>query len=229
MRRLRPRDLEQQRALAAALDRRQAAVPPMLLRRLPRRPDGRDSGRRPARGALTGPKGPWTLFLEAIAATFTGFGRFRQPIGALALVALGFFAARFTGSHAPTRPSPSPVRASPSDDVFATVRSVQPDSAGSVQIAFDETRRRVVTGSMEDQNIQRLLLAAAHEDNPAVRVESVDLLQPGRIHRSARRAAQCRGPRFQPRRPPEGARRPEAAGRRSRSPQDALSGAAERR
>ena len=30
---------------------------------------------------------------------------------------------------------------------------------------------------MEDQNIQRMLLAAAHEDNPDVRVESVDLLK----------------------------------------------------
>ena len=30
---------------------------------------------------------------------------------------------------------------------------------------------------MNDGNIQRLLLAAAHEDNPAVRVESVDLLR----------------------------------------------------
>ena len=30
---------------------------------------------------------------------------------------------------------------------------------------------------MDDQNIQRLLLTAAREDNPAVRVESVDLLK----------------------------------------------------
>jgi hypothetical protein len=57
------------------------------------------------------------------------------------------------------------------------VRSVEPDSSGRVQIAFDETRRRVVSGPTGDRDIQRLLLAAAREDNPAVRVESVDLLK----------------------------------------------------
>jgi HEAT repeat protein len=46
-----------------------------------------------------------------------------------------------------------------------------------VQIAFDETRRRVLSGPAGDRDIQRLLLAAAREDNPAVRVESVDLLK----------------------------------------------------
>ena len=61
--------------------------------------------------------------------------------------------------------------------MFATVRDVKPDSAGRVQIAYDETRRRTVTGSMTDQGIQKLLLAAAREENPAVRVESVGLLQ----------------------------------------------------
>jgi hypothetical protein len=54
---------------------------------------------------------------------------------------------------------------------------VQPDNAGGVSISLDETRKRIVKGSMNDTNIQRLLLAAAHEDNPAVRVESVDLLR----------------------------------------------------
>jgi hypothetical protein len=107
-------------------------------------------------------------------------GRLRQPIGALALVAIGFFAARLSTTAPPsTSPSPSLLSSltSPTDDVFSTVRSVQPDSAGGVSIAFDETHRKVVKGRMDDSNIQRLLLAAAHEDNPAVRVESVDLLK----------------------------------------------------
>ncbi|MGA3241479.1 MAG: HEAT repeat domain-containing protein, partial [Bryobacteraceae bacterium] len=59
------------------------------------------------------------------------------------------------------------------------VRSVQPDSSGRVQISFDETRRRVVEGRMDDSSIQRLLLAASHEENPAVRVESMDILKAG--------------------------------------------------
>jgi hypothetical protein len=54
---------------------------------------------------------------------------------------------------------------------------VQPDTSGQVQIAYDETRRVVERGRVEDPNIQRLMLAGAHEENPAVRVESFDLLR----------------------------------------------------
>jgi HEAT repeat protein len=163
------REMERQRALAAALDRRSAEVPPALL----------DACRADLLAAIEGgaprfdqpAKGPWTLFLEALAATFTGFNRYRTPVGAVALVALGFFAARFTGAGLTAS------SLSPAGEVFSTVRSVQPDSSGHVQIAFDETRRRVVSGPTGDRDIQRLLLAAAREDNPAVRVESVDLLR----------------------------------------------------
>jgi len=166
------REMERQRTLAAALDRRQAEIPPRLLR----------DCRADLMAAIQGgapryerTKGPWTLFLEALGATFAGFTRVRQPVGAMALIAVGFFAARFTG----VTPGGGLTTAGvlPNDEVFSTVRSVQPDNRGRVQIAFDETRRKVISGSMEDGNIRRLLLAAAHEENPAVRVESVDLLK----------------------------------------------------
>ena len=166
------RELERQQVLAAALDRRQVEVPPLLLDEC--RTDLMAAIRGGAPRRVEPTKGPWTLFLEAIGATFTGLSRFRQPVGAVALVVLGFLAARFTGGGPATGPSPG---SQPSEDVFATVRSVQPDSSGHVQIAFDETRRRTISGSMEDNNIQRLLLAAAHDQNPAVRLDSVDLLR----------------------------------------------------
>jgi hypothetical protein len=168
-------ELEQQRRFAAALDRRQLDPPAALL------DECRDdllaaiAGGAPAPVAVKpAAKGPWALFLEAMAASFAGFGRLRQPVGALALVAVGFLAARFTGAPPGTAHIPA---APPSDQVFSTVRSVQPDSGGGVRIAFDETRRREVLGRMDDQNIQRLLLAGSREDNAAVRVESVDLLR----------------------------------------------------
>src|SRR5256885_15086852 len=64
------------------------------------------------------------------------------------------------------------------DAMVSSIRSVQPDKTGSVQISLDETRRRVVSGRLDDHNIQRLLMAAAREqDNPGVRVESVELLK----------------------------------------------------
>jgi len=162
--------LERQRQLAAALDRRRAEAPQFLLEDC--RADLMAAIQGGAPRADRKVKGPWTLFLEAIGSSFSGLDRFRQPVGAVALVALGFLAARFTVSG-PSQAAPG----APSDEVFATVRDVKPDSAGRVQIAYDETRRRTVTGSMTDQGIQKLLLAAAREENPAVRVESVGLLQ----------------------------------------------------
>jgi hypothetical protein len=170
------RQMDQQRALAAALDRRQVTVPPFLL----------ENCRADLVAAIQGgaprfekrQKGPWALFLEAMASTFAGMSRLRQPAGAVALIALGFFAARFSGTTTPNSPTAIPIGSSaPSDDVFATVRSVRSDPSGQVQIAYDETRRRTLAGRPDDQTIQKLLLAAAHEDNPAVRVESVDLLK----------------------------------------------------
>jgi hypothetical protein len=165
------RQMDRQKTLAAALDRRRAGLPPTLLE------DCRNDLMAAVQGGAPrmekADKGPWTLFLEALGSTFSSLTRLRQPIGALALLALGFFAARFTG----TTPAVPSSATSPSDEVFATVRSVQPDSAGRVQIAFDETRRRTLSGAMDNPNIQKLLRAAAQEQNPAVRVESVGLLK----------------------------------------------------
>jgi hypothetical protein len=164
-------ELERVRGLAAALTGHQAEVPATVLEEC--RADLRAAiqGGAP-HGVVSPPPGPWTLFLQAMRHSFSGMGRLRLPAGALAMLAIGFFAARFTGTGSGAPPAPLSA-----DQVFNTVRSVQPDSPGHVQIAFDETRRRVLSGRMEDQNIQRMLLAAAHEDNPDVRVQSVDLLK----------------------------------------------------
>jgi hypothetical protein len=172
------RELARQRALAAALDRRQIVAPQTLLADC--RSDLMAAIQGGAPRVEPAVKGAWRLFLDAMAASLngvlngvpggaplSGIARLRRPLGALALIAIGFFAARLINTAAP----------SATDDVYSTVRSVQPDHAGGVAISLDETRRKVVKGSMNDGNIQRLLLAAARDDNPAVRVESVDLLR----------------------------------------------------
>jgi hypothetical protein len=169
-------EMDRQRAMAAALDSRQLAVSPVLLENC--RADLAAAIQGGAPRAARVEKGPWTLFLEAVAATFAGVNRVRQPVGALAFVALGFFAARFIGPGLPA--IPGGVTGSsvlPSDDVFATVRSVRPDASGQVLISYDETRRRVLSGRPDDQAVQKLLLAAAHEENASVRVESMNLLK----------------------------------------------------
>jgi anti-sigma factor RsiW len=171
------REMERQRSVAAALDARRMDAPPDLLREC--RADLMAAVEGGAPRAARAEKNPWTLFLEAMGFTLHGMNRYRQPVGAVALMAIGFFAARFTGFWAPLQMAPSGVSTAGlgSDNVFSTVRSVQPDASGRVQIVLDETRRRVVSGAMDDRNIQRFLLEGVHEENTAVRMESVDLLK----------------------------------------------------
>ena len=169
------REMERQRSLAAAADTLAAEPPPRLLSECRADLMAAIQGGAPRREPS---KGPWTLFLEALGATFAGAVRLRQPAGAMALIALGFLSARFLGvTPAHSVSGLMTAGLASADEVFSTVRSVQPDRAGHVQIAFDETRRKVVSGSMEDPNIRHLLLAGVNEENAAVRVESVDLLK----------------------------------------------------
>ncbi len=160
-------ELERYRTLAAALARREAPVPPEMLAEC-RHDLMRSIYRAPAHAPRPG---AWVFFREGFAALFGSFARYRQPIGAVALLALGFFSARLT-MQKPSAPLPA------NDVVYSSIRSVQPAADGRVQIALDETRRRVISGSLEDTRIRGLLLAAVREeDNPAVRVESVDVLK----------------------------------------------------
>jgi hypothetical protein len=117
-----------------------------------------------------------------MAHSFGNLNRLRQPVGALALVAIGFFGARLVNQAGSSSSNPAVKLGdltAPLGDAYHTVRSVQPDPEhnGAVVITFDETRRNILRGRMEDPSVQRMLLAAAHEDNPAVRFESVDLLK----------------------------------------------------
>jgi hypothetical protein len=96
----------------------------------------------------------------------------RVPVGAMALVAFGWFA----GRYAPQRFS-GVSQAGVAEPMFSTVRSVEPDSSGRVQIAVDDIHRRVLTGSLQDPAIEALLLSAVREEsNPGVRVESISVL-----------------------------------------------------
>ena len=165
-------ELERHRALAAELDRHRLVPPPDLAAEC-RHELIRAIYREEAPAVRHRASDPWRLFREAFESLWHPGIRFTRPAGAVALVALGFFAARFVGS------GPAGLNlAGAAPDVVSSIRSVQPDNAGRVQIAVDETHRRVVSGRLDDQNIQRLLLAAAREqDNPGVRVESVELLK----------------------------------------------------
>jgi hypothetical protein len=165
---------DRQKSMAAALNRQELAPPPELLAEC-RHELARAIYREATPAVRRTASDPWGLFREAILSLWRPGIRFRRPAGAVAFLALGFLVARFTGSW-PASSSFAGFTAP--DAVVSSIRSVQPDNSGRVQISLDETRTRVIAGRLDDRNIQRLLLAAAREqDNPGVRVESVGLLK----------------------------------------------------
>jgi HEAT repeats/Putative zinc-finger len=96
----------------------------------------------------------------------------RAPVGALAMLALGFAAARLTPSFLNSRLFPGAVQAG-----MNRVRDVHPFSDGRIQILVDETRQRTVSGAPGDPQIQALLLEAARDPaDSGLREQSLDLL-----------------------------------------------------
>ena len=90
------------------------------------------------------------------------------------MLALGFFGAHMLPNSFPG----SFGAASVIDPATSHVRYVEPTGSGKIQIVVDETRQRTLSGSVDDRDIQRLLLVAAKDPADAgLRVESVDLLK----------------------------------------------------
>lgn len=155
-------ELEKHRRIIAALDDCRLTASSMMLmecRQDLARAVEREKQKPRLRNWLTGVKWTWVSL---------------RPAGAVALVALGFFSARLmTRDTAPVNMAglgPEPI--------VSTIRSVQPDASGGIQIAYDETRLRMVTGKAEDHRIAQLLLAAARDEaNAGLRVESLDILK----------------------------------------------------
>ena len=107
----------------------------------------------------------------------------RIPVGAMALIALGWLGARYTPEKF------GGIRAGLTQPMFSSVKSIEPGDSGKVQIAVDEVQRRVVTGSLEEPRIQQLLLDAVREEsNPGVRVESIGVLKNSADSEGVRRA-----------------------------------------
>lgn len=97
-----------------------------------------------------------------------------KPAAAVAMVAAGFFAGQLT-----PRTALLPGMASSSEPAFSRVRFVQPEqTTGKVRLIVEEVRQRTLSGSLEDDRIRSLLVAAAREaSDPGIRVETMDLLK----------------------------------------------------
>ena len=110
-----------------------------------------------------------------------------RPVGAVAMLALGFFAARVVPGD-----SPALARMGVAQDpapVFSRVRLVNPNESGGVRVQYEEVRQREMSGALQDDQIRRLLLAAAvDQSDPGLRVESIDLLKQHCSDNEVRRA-----------------------------------------
>lgn len=175
------RELEREQAMFAAFDSVKLAPSPSALAesraelhsRLSRQADPvyvNDGIRRPTASA---PRF-WDKLREGFTIHFHFAPGIAQVAGAAAMLALGFLTARvapnsFIGNfHSAGMVDPGTSR----------VRYVEPTAPGKVQIIVDETHQRVLSGSLTDDAIQRLLLTAAKDSTDAgLRVESVDLLK----------------------------------------------------
>jgi HEAT repeat protein len=101
-----------------------------------------------------------------------------RPAGAVALLLVGFFAARIT--------APRAVQA-PSEPIATRIRYIQPDSSGRMRIVVDETRQKVLTGGLDDERVLRTLLTAARDpEDPGLRGESIELLKARAASREVR-------------------------------------------
>jgi hypothetical protein len=165
------KELEVRKAMMKALDQAQAEPAASLLAAC--RTDllaavGRETA--PARVS-------WIQNLgEGMRGLLTAWSGWRTPVAAVALIALGFFSARFTAPG--VVPAGGVERAREAPVVVSAVRSVEHAPDGGVRIALDETRRRTVSGAVSDARIQALLLSAIREEEDArVRVESMELLK----------------------------------------------------
>jgi plasmid stability protein len=153
-------ELDRARRMHQALDEEEPVMPAALLVDARRSLRLRLAGER-ERAAVRAAGGRWMLSWSA----------FLKPAGVLAALVAAFAAGRSTdglpGIVAGTRQTP----------VASRVSFVEPEQGGGVRISLDETRRRVVRGSMEDPSIRQLLMTAARDSSdPGLRVESVEML-----------------------------------------------------
>jgi hypothetical protein len=161
--------LERERALHAAFDQAQVEPPPSLLLESRRSfQEQLAAAQQPAPGRT----GWWDQFVDALMLRPANGGGWLKPAGAMALLTIGFLGARFVPSLAPGLTGMSLA-----DPGAQRVRSVEPGANGGIQIVLDETRQRVISGQLDDQNIRVLLLAAAKDPtDPGLRYETVGIL-----------------------------------------------------
>ncbi|MBL8214033.1 MAG: HEAT repeat domain-containing protein [Bryobacterales bacterium] len=100
---------------------------------------------------------------------------FWRPLGAVALVAVGFFGARVWDAVSGTPPA------------VLRVRNLQSSPQGHVQLVLEEVRQKTVHGDLDNDQIRAMLLAAASDpSDPALRARTLDFLKAQSEHSDVR-------------------------------------------
>ena len=101
--------------------------------------------------------------------------RLLRPAGALALIAIGFLGGRFL----PKQDEAPRVAftAAMTEPVSTRVRRVEPTGTGRFQLVLDETRERVVSGSLDDDPFLKLVISASSDPSDAgLRGDTIEIL-----------------------------------------------------
>jgi len=160
--------LEREKALFQSLDSAELQPSAELLAQCRAGLEQRLENTQPERGTF------WDKVREGFTIHFHFAPGLAQPVGAVAMLLIGFLAARMTPAYFPGMFH----AASIADPATSRVRYIEPAGQGKVQIVVDETTQRTLSGNLEDETIQRLLMAAAKDPSDAgLRVESVNLLK----------------------------------------------------
>ncbi len=158
--------LEREKALHAAFDQVETEPSPSLLREC--REDLHARLLEEEAAPLPRQIGWWDRFIGGLTL---------RPVGALALVVVGFLGARLTPLLNLGNGSGAYQAMGLTEPQTSRVRYVEPVSGGRVQIVIDETRERVVSGPLDDQKIRALLLGAAKDpSDPGLRAETMGIL-----------------------------------------------------
>ena len=163
--------LKRQRDLHAAIDQVEVEPPASLLLDARRSLQARIAEEyAPSRKA-----GWWDQMVDAII-PMSGSG-WIKPIGAMALLTIGFLGARLVPNLAPSVGPQILGMSSLAGPGAQRVRSVEPSPNGGIQIILDETRQRTISGQVDDADIRVLLLSAAKDpSDPGLRYETVGIL-----------------------------------------------------
>jgi len=160
--------LKRERELFQALDAAETAPTAEMLAQCRAELRGRLTSVEPERAGF------WNRVRDGFSIHFHFAPGWPQVAGAVAMLAIGFLGARMTPASFPG----SFRSASITEPATSRVRYVEPAGPGKVQIVVDETTQRTLSGSLDDQSIQRLLVTAAKDpSNDGLRVESVNLLK----------------------------------------------------